>query len=66
MNAHGVLMQARDFAFSMAMAHSDKCFEQNASEEQRAYDRAEAARWSALHHEACALMRAQRALLAVQ
>jgi len=61
---HGVLMQARDFAFSMAMAHSSKCFARTSSDEQRASDRAQTERWTALHQAACALIRGKRALLA--
>jgi len=62
---YGALMQARDFAFSMAMAHSDRCFAQTTSDAQQAHDRAQAERWSELHQAACALMRSKRVLLAV-
>jgi len=62
---HGALMQARDFAFAMAMAHSNRCFAQTASDEQRACDSTQTARWAALHQAACALIRGKHALLAV-
>jgi len=61
---YGTLMQARDFAFSMAMAHSDRCFSRTASVQQHAQDSAQAERWTELHQTACALLRRRRALLA--
>lgn len=58
------LMQTRDFAFSMSMSHSDRCFLRIASSQDHMHDSAQAARWSELHQRACALLKTRRALLA--